>query len=248
MTKRNQKTVVDARWGKKEQVGRIVKDEEHSYVKPPINAKNQFQKDLLKALKESNVIVVDAAAGVGKSYVVMSEVADWLKKGYYHKVMLTRPSVGMGETLGLLKGDLRSKYEPYLLPLVDVLVKRYGYGFYESGLENGTFEYAPLEYIRGRNFDSVVIVDEGQNVRPNEAYTLLTRVAEGGKLIVIGDSTQNDLSGQTGLEWIYKFIEKHNLTDRVSVLRATSDDIVRSDFCKSVVKAMEADRKEGFKF
>ena len=248
MTKRNRQRVVDSRWEKKEQIGRVVKDEEHSYIKPPITAKNPFQVELLKTLKTKQVIVVDAPAGVGKSFVTMSEVADWLKKGFYHKVMLSRPAVGMGNTLGLLKGGMREKYEPFLLPLVDVLCDRYGRGFYESSLENGTIEYCPLEYVRGRNFKCVAICDEFQNVLPSEAYTLLTRVAEGGKLICIGDSTQNDLKGRTGLQWLEKFVEDHNLQDYVGVVKATSDDIVRGDLCMFAVKAMEKDRKDGFKF
>lgn len=248
MTKRNRQRVVDSRWEKKEQAGRIVKDEEHTYVKPPITAKNAFQVELLKTLKTKQVIVVDAPAGVGKSFVTMSEVSDWLKKGFYHKVMLSRPAVGMGNTLGMLKGGMREKYEPFLLPLVDVLCERYGRGFYESSLENGTIEYCPLEYVRGRNFKCVTICDEFQNVLPSEAYTLLTRVAEGGKLICIGDSTQNDLKGRTGLQWLEKFVSDHDLQDYVGVVKATSDDIVRSDLCMFAVKAMEKDRKDGFKF
>jgi phosphate starvation-inducible PhoH-like protein len=131
---------------------------------------------------------------------------------------------------------------------VDVLCDRYGKGFYESSLENGVIEYCPLEYIRGRNIASVAIADEFQNVKPSEAYTLVTRVAQGGKLICIGDSTQTDISGKTGLEWLYEFVERHGLQDHVSIIKATSDDIVRGDWCKEAVKAMESDRKNGIKF
>ena len=246
--KRTKRTVVETRWEQKEQTGRIVKDEDHSYVKQPIKALNDFQKEFLDSLHNYQIVVVDASAGVGKSFITASTVADWLKKGFYDRVLLSRPAVGMGNTLGLLTGDLRAKYEPFLRPLVDVFVERYGKGFYEAGLANGTLEYCPLEYVRGRNFNCVAIVDEFQNVEPSYAYTLLTRVAEGGKLICLGDSTQNDLRGQTGLQWIEEFVTKHNLQDRVKIVKATSDDIVRSDICKDVVKAMEADRKQGFKF
>lgn len=248
MTKRNQKTVVDTRWAKKEQTGRVVKDETHSYIATPISAKNQFQIDFIKALKSSQIVVVDAPAGVGKSFVAMSEITDWLKKGWYNKVYLSRPAVGMGNTLGMLRGGLREKYEPFLLPLVDVICERYGMGFYESSLENGTIEYCPLEYIRGRNISAVAVVDEFQNVKPHEAYTLITRIAQGGKLVCIGDSTQTDIVGQTGLEWLYSFIERHNLQEHVKIIKATSDDIVRGDWCKEAVKARELDRKNGINF
>ena len=246
--KRTKRTVVDTRWEKKEQQGRVVRDEEHSYAKAPIQAKNKFQVALIKALKGDKIVVVDAPAGVGKSFVVMSEVSDTIKKGTYHKMFLSRPAVGMGPTIGLLKGGMREKFEPYLLPLIDVLCTRYGRGFYESSLENGVIEYCPLEYIRGRNLNSVAIVDEFQNVTPKDAYTLITRVAEGGKLILIGDSTQNDLKGKTGLQWLREFIERHSLQDYFEFITATSDDIVRSDICAASVKAREKDVQNNIGF
>ena len=248
MTKRNRRNVVDARWAKKETQGRVVKDEEHSYNKPPIQAKNKFQIDLIKSIKSSKITIVDAPAGVGKSFVVMSEVSDAVKKGAYNKIFMTRPAVGMGPTIGLLKGGMREKFEPYLLPLVDVLCSRYGRGFYESSLENGVIEFCPLEYIRGRNLASVAIVDECQNVTPKDMYTLITRVAEGGKLILIGDSTQNDLRGKTGLQWLAGFVERHNLQEYFECITATSDDIVRSEICYHAVKARETDLKNNVDF
>lgn len=248
MTKRNHESVMNARWSKKEDTGRQVKDEEHSYRAEPIRPRNKFQAEFMAALDESSVIAVDGAAGIGKSFITMSQVSDWLKQGRYHKLLLSRPAVGMGNTVGLLKGDMRAKYEPYLLPLVDVLCDRYGKGFYESSLSNGTIEFCPLEYVRGRNFSCVAIVDEMQNVTPAEAYTLVTRVATGGKLILIGDSTQRDIPGPTGLQWLEWFVERHGMEDAFSIIKTTSDDIVRGDVCRRTVKAMEKDIADGVRF
>lgn len=240
MTKRNKRQVVQDRWEKKESKGKEVRDEDHSYVKPPVTAKNDIQKKFLQALHKKSCIVFEAPAGVGKSFLTMSEVTDWLKKGFYDTCYLTRPAVGMGNTVGLLKGGLREKYEPYLLPLIDVITSRYGNGFYESSLSNGTIQFALLEYIRGRSIDQVVVLEECQNTKPNEMYTMLTRIAEGGKLICIGDRSQNDIKGQNGIEWLVEFVEKNpELEEFVEVIRATSDDIVRGGLCKTVVKAKE---------
>jgi phosphate starvation-inducible protein PhoH and related proteins len=129
--KRNKAKVVDDRWEKKKEVGRVVKDEDRSYVKPPVTAKNTKQAEFLSALKTHQVIVFTAPAGVGKSFLTMCEVTDWLKKGLYDKIILSRPSVGMGNTIGLLKGGLVEKYTPFLLPMIDVIKERYGTGFYE---------------------------------------------------------------------------------------------------------------------
>ena len=235
--KRNQETVVQERWEKKEEKGREVRAE---YLKPPVQAKNEVQKRFLQALQTKSCIVLECPAGVGKSYLTMSEVTDWLKKGIYDTCYLTRPAVGMGNTVGLLKGGLREKYEPYLLPLVDVITQRYGNGFYESSLNNGTIQFALLEYIRGRSIDQVVVLEECQNTKPDEMYTMLTRIADGGCLICIGDRTQSDIKGQNGIEWLVEFVsENPELEEFVEVIRGTSDDIVRGGLCKTVVKAKE---------
>ncbi len=209
-------------------------------VQPPVVAKNDFQKELFHAINTKQVIICNAPGGVGKSYCTMSVVADWYISNKVGGIKLARPAVGMGNTLGLLKGGLQEKYEPYLMPLIDVLCQRYGRGVYESGLHNGNIELLPVEYLRGRSFNDVVIVDEAQNLTPEECYSILTRVGEYGKLIMIGDHTQNDLKGKSGIAWVEEFIEDHNLHEHASVVKATSDDIVRSGFCKAVIKAKES--------
>lgn len=241
MAKRNQKQIVQDRWDKKESMGKVIRDKfQEQYIAPPVQAKNEVQRDFLRALKDFQCVVFLAPAGNGKSFLTMSECSDWIKKGTFDKLIISRPSVGMGNTLGLIPGDLRMKYEPYLLPLIDVLRQRYGYGFYESSLHNGTIELMPLEYVRGRNIDQVAIVDEFQNCTPEEAYTMITRIADGGKLVLIGDPTQNDLRGKNALQWLPEFLEENpELAEHIKIIEATSDDIVRGGLCKMMVKAKE---------
>lgn len=244
--KRNKQKVVQERWEKKSEKGKVVRDENHTYLKPPVQAKNDVQRQFLQALQTKSCIVLECPAGVGKSYLTMSEVTDWLKKGIYDTCYLTRPAVGMGNTVGLLKGGLREKYEPYLLPLVDVITQRYGSGFYESSLNNGTIQFALLEYIRGRSIDQVVVLEECQNVKPDEMYTMLTRIADGGCLICIGDRTQSDIKGKNGIEWLVEFVSNNpELEEFVEVITGTSDDIVRGGLCKTVVKAKEREIASG---
>jgi phosphate starvation-inducible PhoH-like protein len=152
----------------------------------------------------------------------------------------------MGASLGLLPGDIKEKFEPYLAALIAVLTNRYGNGYYETQLSNKNIEFVPLEYIRGRSFDdAVVIVDEFQNTSENDAYTIMTRLGEGSKMICLGDHTQNDLRGRTtGLEWAIDFIDRHKLFDYADFVEGNSDDIVRSPFCKAVVQARERDLGE----
>lgn len=222
---------------------REVTDKAFIELRKPVQPLNNFQKSLIFAINNSNAVFVDASAGSGKSFCVMSTVSDWLKSGKIEKIILSRPTVGMGNSLGLLPGNIREKFEPYLAALIEVLCKRYGRGFYETQLGNGNIEFVPLEYIRGRSFENaVVIIDEFQNTDSETAYTIMTRVGENSKLFCLGDHTQNDMRGrETGLQWAIDFIDRHELFDYADYVEGTSDDIVRSDLCKAVVKARESD-------
>jgi phosphate starvation-inducible protein PhoH and related proteins len=223
---------------------RIIKEKfEGERKAPPIQAKNDFQKRVLKALNTKQIVVVKAPAGVGKSYLTMATAADWLVQGKIDKIILTRPAVGMGKTLGLLKGDLDSKFDPFLAPLIEVFTDRYGKGRWETALHAGNVEKVPIEYMRGRNIRDVAIADESQNMTPDEMFALITRVTEDGRLFIIGDPVQTDMKQESGLVWLYSFVEKHNLHEYIEIIEATNDDIVRGGLCKAFVKAMEQDRK-----
>lgn len=220
----------------------------HAHVEvqlaPVVRAKNEFQSSCLNAIKTKDAVFINAPAGTGKTFLVMSTVSDWLKSQKIDKIILSRPTVGMGNSIGLLPGSVRDKFEPYLAALVQVLVNRYGAGYYETQLSNKNIEFVPLEYIRGRSFENaVVIIDEFQNTDAETAYTIMTRLGEGSKMFCLGDVTQNDLRGnkESGLDWAIDFIDRHDLTHIADFIDGTSEDIVRSPFCKAVVKAREKD-------
>ena len=244
MTKRNREKVLENRKNKKKEKGRVIDPKFQDEVKSPVQAKTAAQKQFLTALANYDVVVFEAPAGCGKTFITMSEVTDWLKKGTTDKIVLSRPAVGMGNSIGLLKGDLREKFEYYLMPLISVLKERYGASWYENNLSSGKLMLLPLEYVRGMSIDDgVYVIDEAQLTKPDEMYTLLTRMGENGKLIVLGDRTQNDLGGRkTGIEWLTEFVENHSeVAEYVKIIRATSDDIVRGGLCKATVKAKEKD-------
>lgn len=211
----------------------------------PIQAKNEFQKRVLQSFKTKQITVVTAPAGTGKSLMAMATASDWYVSGGIEKIIISRPAVGMGRTLGLLKGSLEDKFNPYLAPLIEVFTDRHGRGRYDIALNSGDLEMIPMEYLRGRNIRDVAIVDEAQNLSQEEMFSLLTRVTEEGKLFLIGDPTQNDLKQESGLIWLEKFVDKHSLQDFIEIITATSDEIVRSGLCKSFVKAMEQEKFNG---
>lgn len=240
MAKRNMRKVVDARWEKKEEIGRKVDNHHTHEIKPPASAKTAVQKEYLSALKTHQVVLFSAPAGVGKSYLTMCQVSDWLKAGVYDKIVMSRATIPMGRSLGMLPNDLRSKFEPYLMPLLEVLWGRYGKGFYETCLSNGNIELLAPEYARGRSIDGVLIIDEVQCMNPEELYTMLTRVSESGKLCLLGDRNQSDLKGQNGIDWLVNFVKNNpELQRHIKIIEATSDDIVRGGLCKDMVKSKE---------
>lgn len=245
MAKRNMQEVVETRWAKKAEKGRQINEKlSDKEVKPPVQAKTEIQKQFLQALKEYDVIAFSAPAGCGKTYLTMCEASDWLKKGYYDKITLSRAVIPMGRSLGMLPNTLQQKFEPYLMPLLEVLWNRYGKGFYENCLHDGTLELLAPEYCRGRSISGVFILDEAQSFHPDELYTMLTRLEEGAKLILIGDPNQSDIRGKNGIDWLCEFVEKNpELQKHIKVIKATSDEIVRGGLCKAAVKAKERESK-----
>lgn len=214
------------------------KFEEERHVEP-IQAKNDFQKKVLRAIKTKQIVVIKAPAGTGKTYLTMGQASDWLVNGDIDKIMVTRPAVDMGESIGFLKGGLDEKFDVYLAPLIEVFSMRHGKGKFDTALHAGNVEKVPLAFMRGRNIRSVGIVDEAQNLTAKEMFSLITRVTEEGKLFIIGDPVQTDLKQQSGLVWLYDFVQKHNLHDYIEIIEGNSEDIVRGGLCKAFVQAME---------
>lgn len=220
--------------------GRVINEKHQSEVKPPVTAKTPIQREMLAGLANYDVVCFLGSAGIGKTYITMSEVSDWIKKGYYDKLLLTRAIIPMGRSLGMLPNKLEDKYEPHLMPMLEVLWNRYGKGWYDSCLSNGVIELLAPEYARGRSISGVMVIDECQNLYPDELYTLITRMEEGSKLILLGDTTQTDIKAKNAIDWLVEFTDSNpSLKDHIKVVHGTSDDIVRGQLCKLVVQAKE---------
>lgn len=247
MSKQNRVKVKNARMAKKAATGRVLNPKFQQEVRPPVQAKTPVQREFLNALKQYDVVLFDSPAGVGKSFLTMSEASDWLKKGEIDKITLSRPVIPMGRSLGMLPSTLQQKFEPYLMPLLEVLWKRYGKSYYENCLHDGSLELLAPEYCRGRSVSGCMIIDECQSMYGSELYTMLTRMEEGAKLILIGDDSghQTDIKGENAITWLKRFVEENpELEKHIKVIRATSDDIVRSGLTKAMVKAREKEAKK----
>ena len=202
--------------------------------------KTDKQAMYIDALKESDQVVVLGPAGTGKTYVVSTFAANEYHLKNIEKIVITRPHVAVGKDIGFLPGTLEEKCAPWALPVIDVLEKHLGKGVVETGLKNGNIETVPLALIRGRSFDNtLIIIDEAQNLTVEELKALVTRVGEGSKLVINGDTQQSDLKQGDGLSKLTHLIKKYTLP--IPVIEFTVKDIIRSDVTAMWVKTFLAE-------
>jgi phosphate starvation-inducible PhoH-like protein len=224
--------------GGKEVLGDIILTHRGRRVAP----KTRNQKAYTDAIREHQIVFGIGPAGTGKTYLAVALAVEALNRGEVTRIILTRPAVEAGESLGFLPGDVMAKVDPYFRPLYDALYEMVDPDKFQSYLERGTIEIAPLAFMRGRTLnDAFVILDEAQNTSPQQMKMFLTRLGFGSKMVVTGDTTQADLpKGKTsGLEDAWE-----KLTDvrGVSFVELRRDDIVRSDLVMRIVDAYEGSK------
>ncbi|MGY3826795.1 PhoH family protein [Bacillus paralicheniformis] len=205
----------------------------------PIKVKTIGQREYIAAMKRHDLIFGIGPAGTGKTYLAVVKAVHELKNGRIKKIILTRPAVEAGESLGFLPGDLKEKVDPYLRPLYDALHDVLGTDHTARLLERGTIEIAPLAYMRGRTLDDAfVILDEAQNTTPAQMKMFLTRLGFGSKMVITGDITQIDLpKGVTsGLA-----VAKKMLLDieGISIVELDQTDVVRHPLVARIIEAYE---------
>lgn len=195
---------------------------------------NYIQETYLSAIHDNDIVFGIGSAGTGKTYVAASYAASRLYHRTVEKVILTRPNVETGRSLGFLPGTLEEKYAPYLDPFESVFIKSLGKGFYEYALKSKAIEPKPLGFLRGTTFEnSIVLLDEAQNATKEEMKMFLSRIGKNSKVIISGDTEQSDLP-DSGLEDAVNRLEG---IDGIEVVRFMDSDIVRSKMCKAIIMA-----------
>ncbi len=206
----------------------------------PIRPKTPNQAEYVQLLRDGDLTFCIGPAGTGKTFLAMAAAAAALKAGEVSRLVLSRPIVEAGESLGFLPGDMLDKVDPYLRPLYDALHDIIGLDRTRRLTEHGTIEVVPLAYMRGRTInDAFMILDEAQNCSPMQMKMFLTRMGFGSRMVVTGDITQSDLPGghSSGLQHALHVLGG---VDDVAVCRLTRHDIVRHDLVQRIVLAYEA--------
>ncbi len=209
-----------------------------------IRVKTLGQRHYISAIQNKDLVFGIGPAGTGKTYLAVVMAVNALKLGSIKRIILTRPAVEAGESLGFLPGDLKEKVDPYLRPLYDALHDVLGMEHTQRLIERGTIEIAPLAYMRGRTLDDAfVILDEAQNTTPAQMKMFLTRLGFGSKMVITGDITQVDLPKgvKSGLA-----VAKDILTNvsGLSFIHLEQSDVVRHPLVAKIITAYE-NSKEG---
>jgi phosphate starvation-inducible PhoH-like protein len=209
----------------------------HVVIAGPLEPKNEAQKRYINAIKSFNLVFGLGPAGTGKTYIAAAIAAQHLQNETVERIIITRPAVEAGESLGYLPGEKDEKYEPWIAPFREVLNERLGKTFVDYLLKHGKIEAAPFAYMRGRTFkNSFVILDEAQNATPTQMKLFLTRMGENARVVVNGDDSQTDLQGPSGLTDAVK-----RLGDRscVKVVVFSKNDVIRSRLVGEIIEAYE---------
>lgn len=203
----------------------------------PLVCMTPAQERYLKCIKDNTITFGVGPAGTGKTHVAVKFACQEIDSGRYDGIVILRPLVEMGEKLGALPGELAEKMAPWSTPFLKVLHKHYGPAATTAKLNGArpSIEFLAIQHIRGDTFeDKIVIVDEAQNVTPEQMKTILTRIGEGSKLILNGDIEQVDIRGKSGLSVGMDIIG--HLAD-VGTATFVEEDIVRSGICKDILIA-----------
>ena len=210
----------------------------------PVQPKTLGQKKYVDLIKSNDITFGIGPAGTGKTYLAVAMAVRAFKNDEVSRIILTRPAVEAGESLGFLPGDMRDKVDPYLRPLYDALFDMLGPDRFNKYLERGNIEVAPLAFMRGRTLDNAfIILDEAQNTTPEQMKMFLTRLGFGSKAVVTGDITQTDLPNnkKSGLLQATKILKN---VSGIGSMELTEKDVVRHELVQRIIRAYEKFEKK----
>ena len=209
-----------------------------------VKARTANQQKMVDLSEGNDILFAIGPAGTGKTYTAVALAVRALKNKWVKKIILTRPAVEAGESLGFLPGDLKEKIDPYLRPLYDALDDMIPPDKLAYFMQNRVIEVAPLAYMRGRTLDNAfMILDEAQNATQLQLKMFLTRIGPSAKCIITGDLSQIDLpkNQHSGLKHTMRILD--NIVG-IGIIRLSEEDVVRHRLVKAIIRAFDNDRKE----
>lgn len=198
---------------------------DQKYVKN-IKPRSEGQKNLIESIKERSLTLAIGPAGTGKTYLAIASAVEALESGEIERIVLSRPAMEAGESLGYLPGDMQEKMAPYLRPLYDSLGDRLGGKKVRQYLEDGTIEIAPIGFMRGRTLNNAfIVIDEAQNCTYGQLKMILSRLGWHSTMVITGDPDQSDLL--EGISGLAQISDKLDAIESIAVCRLEKTDIVR---------------------
>lgn len=208
-----------------------------------ISPRTANQSTFIEAMDSHDMVFGLGPAGTGKTYLAVARAVAQMQANKVDKIILTRPAVEAGESLGFLPGDLKEKIDPYLRPLYDALYEMMPRDIVDRKIQNGEIEIAPLAYMRGRTLShAVVILDEAQNTTPMQMKMFLTRLGEGSQMVINGDLSQTDLPRgmESGLKEATRILSN---VEEIAFVEFDEHDVVRHGLVSKIVNAYTKDKQ-----
>lgn len=232
--------------------GRVVKEKfmeqrEEAVKSKPLVPMNKKQQDYIDLINSKPIVVATGFAGTSKTYVPVVMAADKYKLGLINKIIITRPAVSTSKSLGYTSGNFHEKLKMWLGSVVPILKERLGSAMLEIAIESGDIEFVPMEVIKGMSINNAfMLVEESSDLTKDEVVKIVTRMGKNSTLVLAGDIRQAEIKGESGLAWLTKFIQRHNLNEHFGFVDFNdTNDIVRGNAVKSFIIAMTRDERRG---
>lgn len=206
-----------------------------------LTSKTAAQTELMRSIRAKTMTIATGPAGTGKTFVSTGIACDLLKDKKYKRLVLARPNISTGRSLGAFPGSADEKLANWLAPLLSNVTSWLGSTNVQSMISKKTLTLQPVETIRGQSYEnSLILIDEAQNLTVEEIKSVVTRIGENSKIVLMGDLDQADLR-DSGLEWLLNLIKKYQVKD-TGVVQFSIDDIVRSDLVGALVRAFAQEK------
>jgi phosphate starvation-inducible PhoH-like protein len=232
--------------------GRVVKEKfleqrQEAVKARPLVPMNKKQQHYIELLNEKPVVIATGYAGTSKTYIPTVLAADLYKLNQIQKIYITRPAVSTSKSVGFFKGTAEEKLAIWLNSVIPIFKERLGKAMFELALETKDIEFIPMEVIKGMSISNAwVLCEESSDLTKDEVIKLITRMGKNSKLVLSGDVRQSELKGESGLSWISKFVQRHNLSQNFGFIDFDDvNDIVRSDAVKQFIVALTRDERKG---